>query len=410
MKTATASDYEHCVLGNYGTPMGELARGEGVHVWDAEGRRYLDFSSGIAVTALGHCHPDWVQAVQQQVTALGHTSNLFAHAGQGKLARKLCEKAGPGKIYFCNSGAEANEACLKLARLHGRKLTGEEGRKFKVVTATNGFHGRTFGAIAATPQEKIQGGFRPMLEGFAYGKLNDLASFEALIDGQTAAIFVESIQGEGGLTAASDDFLRGLRKLCDMHDLLLIIDEVQCGIGRAGTFFAHEPSGVKPDVIAMAKGLGGGFPIGAVWIAEPYAGLFTPGSHGTTFGGSPLACSAALAVLEVIERDSLTEKVHANWQRWKPELEVLRARYPELILEVRGRGYMAGLQLSSAPRPFVLAAMEAGLLTVPAGNNVMRLLPPLIATFDDLMAAMEILDGVFAKAAAPAPEPLPQNT
>ncbi|MGF1452852.1 MAG: aspartate aminotransferase family protein [Opitutales bacterium] len=386
------------LIGNYGEPMGAIVRGQGVRVWDGAGRELIDFGSGIAVSALGHCHPRWVQAVQAQAATLAHISNLYAHPHPEALAERLCGYAGPGKVLFCNSGAEANEALLKLARLHGRRCEGgNEGRRYKVITAHNSFHGRTFGAMAATPQEKIQGGFRPMLEGFTHGSLNDLDSFAALVDEQTAAIFVEPIQGEGGLTVAEAGFLQGLRRLCDEHGLLLMMDEVQTGIGRTGDFFAYEVSGIRPDAIAMAKGLGGGFPIGAIWVAEPHADLFTAGSHGTTYGGGPLACAAALAVLDEIADGGLLEHVRKVSAPWRERLESLADTFPKVVKEVRGRGFLTGLQLHVAPRPVAEAAVAEGLLVVPAGANVLRLLPPLIATAEDLTEATERLERVLAR-------------
>jgi len=396
MSTATANRYDQFVLGNYGPPSCTLVRGEGLYVYDEANRRLLDFGSGIAVTSIGHGHPAWVEAIQRQAGLLGHISNLYAHEGQGQLAERIVEKAGPGKVFFCNSGAEANEGLIKLARLHGRERSGgEEALRYKVITAENGFHGRLFGCMGATPQEKIQGGFRPMLDGFAHGKLNDLVSFRDQIDDQTAAIMVETIQGEGGVNPCTSDFLHGLRALCDEHELLLIIDEVQCGIGRTGSFFAYEEAGVQPDAIGMAKGLGGGFPIGAFWIADRYAPLFAPGSHGTTFGGGPLACAAALATLQVIEEEDLLGNVQRNSEPWIARLQTLIRSYPHLVNEVRGRGYMVGLALSVDPRPIVGKLREAGLIAVPAGGNVLRLLPPLIAAEADLQAATDILFEVF---------------
>lgn len=392
-----ADTYASHVLGNYGPQACTLTRGDGIYVWDSEGRELMDFGSGIAVTSLGHSHPYWVEAVQRQTATLGHISNLYRHEGQAKLARRLCGYAGPGKVLFCNSGAEANEALLKLARLHGRAKAGEEGKCCRVLTAENAFHGRTFGAMAATPQEKIQGGFRPMLAGFAFGRLNDLASFEALVDDSTAAIMVESIQGEGGIHSATPAFLRGLRKLCDKHGLLLLIDEVQCGIGRTGRFFAYEESGIEPDAIGMAKGLGGGMPIGAVWMEDAYAKLFTPGSHGTTFGGNPLVCAAANAVLDVLENDKLIEKVAAQSKPWLNRLKGLVRKYPKLVAEVRGRGYMVGIVLKVDHLPIITRLRERGLLVIPTAGRIIRLLPPLIATFEDLDRAADLLEGALSE-------------
>ncbi|MCF7689413.1 MAG: aminotransferase class III-fold pyridoxal phosphate-dependent enzyme, partial [Cephaloticoccus sp.] len=255
----TADLYDAHSLRNYNRSPLTLVRGAGIYVWDDEDRRFLDFTSGIAVNTLGHCHPDWVEAVQKQTAQLIHVSNLFRNPQQGELARRLAGYAGPGRVFFCNSGTEANEALIKLARLHGvKKAGGEEGKCLKIICAESAFHGRTYGGMSATPQDKIQKGFRPLVPGFAFGQLNDLASFKALIDDTTAAIFVETIQGEGGIHACTPEFLHGLRQLCDEHDLLLMLDEVQCGAGRTGRFFAFEHAGIVPDAIGMAKGLGGG--------------------------------------------------------------------------------------------------------------------------------------------------------
>ncbi len=388
--------YTSYVLGNYGSPACTLTRGEGVHVWDSEGNRLLDFGSGIAVTAIGHSHPHWVEAVQRQAATLVHCSNLYAHPGQGILAERLCHYAGPGKVLFCNSGAEGNEAMLKLARLHGRKKAGVEGKCYKVLTAEKAFHGRTFGAMAATPQEKIQGGFRPMLDGFAHGKYNDLASFEALIDDSVAAILVESIQGEGGVTPATPAFLQGLRALCDEHGLLLLVDEVQCGVGRTGRFFGFEEAGITPDALSMAKGLGGGIPIGAVWMRDAHAPLFHPGSHGTTYGGNPLVCAAANAVLDVIESEQLVEKVDTQSKPWINRLKGLERKFPKLVQEVRGRGYLVGIALRVDHLPVIRSLREKGMLAIPTAGQVIRLLPPLTATFEDLDRAVDLLESALS--------------
>ena len=394
---STADLYDEHVLKNYGRPALTLVRGTGSFVWDDQAREFLDFTSGIAVCALGHCHPHWVAAVQRQAGELVHVSNLFRNPNQGELARRLVGYAGPGRVFFCNSGAEANEALLKFARLHGAtKAVGEEGKCYKVICAKNAFHGRTFGGMSATPQEKIQKGFRPLVPGFAFGELNNLASFEALIDDTTAAIFVETIQGEGGLNVATTEFLVGLRALCDRYNLMLILDEVQCGIGRTGKFFAFEHAGVRPDAIGMAKGLGGGFPIGAIWVGSNAADLFRPGMHGTTFGGTPLACAAGLAVLDVIERDGLMEHVTHVSTGWHAALRALIVDFPSQVVAVRGHGFMVGLQLASDPLPYVAALREAGLLAPPAGGNVIRLLPPLTATSEELASSVEIIRSVLA--------------
>lgn len=387
------------LIKNYGAPAFNAVRGEGLYLYDEAGNKYLDFGSGIAVTSVGHSHPKWVAAVQEQAATLTHCSNLYGIPGQQKLADRLVAKAGPGRVLFCNSGAEANEALIKLARLHGKNVCGEEGKRYTVVAAENAFHGRTFGGMAATPQEKIQGGFRPMLEGFKFGKINDINSFDKLVDDSAAAVFIESIQGEGGIFPAEDSFLQELRALCTERGALLILDEVQCGIGRSGHFFAFEKSGVQPDAIGMAKGLGAGFPIGAIWVSEAYAELFQPGSHGTTFGGSPLASAAANATLDIIEEEQLIEKVQSNSIEWHKSLQELVEKYPDLIAGMRGAGYMVGLSLKpeGLNLEITTAARDKGLLIVPAGHNVIRLLPALTATFDQLSESVQILDEIFAQ-------------
>jgi len=399
IRTSTAEHYDAHVLKNYARAPLTLVRGRGAQVWDDAGNAYLDFTSGIAVSALGHCHPHWVAAIQRQAGELIHTSNLFRHPNQGELARRLVGYAGPGRIFFCNSGAEANEALLKLARLHGMKKAGEEGKCYKVICAQQAFHGRTFGGMSATPQEKIQKGFRPLVPGFAFGELNNLQSFAELVDDQTAAIFVETIQGEGGIHPCTPEFLTGLRQLCDRHNLLLMLDEVQCGIGRTGRFFAFEHAGVRADAIGMAKGLGGGFPIGAMWVGERCMELFQPGMHGTTFGGTPLACAAGLAVLDVLEREKLLARVQAQSPGWIDSLRQLATDFPAQVLGVRGLGYLVGLQMAADPTPFLAALRERGLLVPSAGGNVVRLLPPLTATADELARSIAIIrDVLVAKA------------
>lgn len=397
IRTSTAELYDAHVLKNYARAPLTLTRGLGARVWDDAGNSYLDFTSGIAVSALGHCHPHWVAAVQRQAGELIHTSNLFRHPNQGELARRIVGYAGPGRVFFCNSGAEADEAMIKLARLHGvKKAGGEEGKCYKVIAAKNAFHGRMFGGMSATPQEKIQKGFRPLVPGFSFGELNNVESFAALIDDQTAAILVETIQGESGINPCTPEFLRGLRQLCDKHNLLLLLDEVQCGIGRTGKFYAFEHTGVRPDAIAMAKGLGGGFPIGAVWIRDGVAELFQPGMHGTTFGGTPLACAAGLAVLEVIEREQLLAKVATQSGPWLASLRQLVTDFPTQVAAVRGLGYLVGVQLTVDTAAYITALRERGLLVVSSGNNVIRVLPPLTATPAELAQAVEIFRAVLA--------------
>ena len=395
VESNTEDLYRDFVLETYSKQPVTIMKGDGSTVWDDSGRAYLDFTSGIAVTTLGHCHPQWLQKITGQAAELVHCSNLFRNPNQALLAEKLVQRAGPGKVFFCNSGAEANETLIKLARLHGCEQSGADGKKFKILAAENAFHGRTMGSLAATPSEKFQNRLHPMLEGFAFGELNNTQSFADLVDEQTAAILIEPIQGESGILSCSDDFLRELRHLCDERGLLLLLDEVQCGVGRTGSFFTCEHAGIHPDAIAMAKGLGGGFPIGAVWVAETRAHLFTPGSHGCTFGGSPLACAAALAVLEVMEDEDLLSRVTEQSKPWLASLRELAGKFPELIKEVRGRGYLVALAFHDDPTQFITEFRNEGLLTVGAAYQAVRLLPPLTATSEELQRSVDILEKVL---------------
>ncbi len=397
VRTSTADLYDAYVLKNYARAPITLARGQGTQVWDDEGRAYLDFTSGIAVSALGHCHPHWVAVMQRQVTELIHTSNLFRNSNQAELARRLVGYAGPGRVFFCNSGTEANEAMIKLSRLHGmKKAGGIEGKCYKIICAKNAFHGRTFGGMSATPQEKIQKGFAPLVPGFVFAEFNNLQNFADLVDESTAAIFIETIQGESGVNECTREFLGGLRALCDRHNLLLMIDEVQCGIGRTGKFYAFEHAGIRPDAIGMAKGLGGGMPMGAMWVREDRADLFHAGHHGSTFGGTPLACAAGLAVLDVIERENLLEKVTRQSAPWITSLKKLAADFPQKVAGVRGTGYLVGVQMTGDIAPTVAALRERGLLAVGAGNNTIRLLPPLNASAEDLAKSTDIFRSALA--------------
>ena len=396
IRSSAAELYDAYVLRNYPRAPVTLVRGSGSSVWDDQGRAYLDFSSGIAVTSLGHCHPRWVAAVQRQAAELIHTSNLFRHPNQGELARRLVGYAGPGRVFFCNSGAEADEAMLKLSRLHGVRKSGVEGKCIRVICAKNAFHGRMFGGMSATPKESVQKGFRPLVPGFVFGELNDLGSFARLVDADTAAVFVETIQGDGGINPCTREFLVGLRRLCDENNLLLLLDEVQCGAGRTGRFFAFEHAGIRADAIAMAKGLGGGFPIGAMWVGEGAADLFQPGMHGSTFGGTPLACAAALAVLDVVEREGLLAHVSRASVPWIADLRAMAADYPKHVLEVRGLGFLVGVQMASDSAPYAAALRERGLLTALAGVNVIRLLPPLNATEAELACSVAIFREILA--------------
>ncbi len=398
MSKHTQALYETYLIQNYGTPALTLARGKGRRVWDDKGKRYLDFSSGIAVNSLGVAHPAWVKRVCDQAKLIAHTSNLFRCEPQALLAKAIVEAVGePGaRMLFCNSGTEANEALIKLARLHGmRKADGKEGKIYKVVVAENAFHGRTCGAMAATPQEKIQHGFRPMLTGFPVAKYNDLASFEKHVDDKTAAVLVETIQGESGVTSATKEFLKGLRKLCDRRGILMMLDEVQCGVGRTGTFLACQQAGVVPDAVSLAKGLGGGFPIGAIWVRGPYNDLFKAGMHGTTFGGNPLACAAGLAVMETLKAEDILANVRAVSEHLFKKLGALQKQFPQHIAAVRGLGLMVGIGLTSEPAPVIAALRKNGLLAVGAGQKTVRLLPALNVTKAECDEAVRILKKTF---------------
>ncbi len=381
--------YHRYWLNNYAAPNLTLIRGEGEKVWDDRGRQYLDFTSGIATTSIGHCHPKLVAAIGRQIEKIIHVSNLFRNETQARLAETLVEKIAPGRVFFCNSGTEASETLLKLSRLFGAKKRGTN--PFKVIVSSNAFHGRTFGGMSATPQPKIQNSFKPLLPNFPVAKFNNIDSYAALIDRDTAAILIEPIQGEGGIHVATREFLRDLRTLCTDNGILLLMDEVQSGMGRTGAFLAHEIAGITPDAIGLAKGLGGGFPIGAVWISDAYADLFTPGSHGSTFGGNPLGCAAALAVLQTIDEENLLSRVRKLSAPWIEQLNDLKKRH-ELIVEVRGRGFLIGLELKENPGDLRNLLQQVGLLTVAASGNVLRLLPPLTVSEASLRKSIQTLD------------------
>lgn len=385
----------------YGRFAVALVRGEGARVWDEDGRCYLDFTSGIAVNSLGHAHPALQKALAAQAATLVHTSNLFLTRPQAELAARLTSMVGaPGKVFFCNSGAEANEGLYKLARKHGAPR-GRHG----IISLDGSFHGRTLGGINATGQLKVKLGFGPVVEGF----VNVPARLECVaqaIDERTAAILVEPIQGEGGVRPFPADFLRALRAMCDEHDLLLMFDEVQCGLGRTGSWCGWHAVGatdVVPDAVSWAKGIGGGFPLGAFWAREPYADLLGPGTHGTTYGGSPLACAAANAVFDTIEAENLL----ANARERGAQLAETVRSFP-LVREVRGAGLLLGIETDdftanegeegTPALRLTKRLIKAGLLVVPAGDRVIRLLPPLNVTPAECAEAAEILRGVLAEA------------
>ena len=387
-------EHSQYLVSNYAAPAIEVVRGEGTKVWDSQGREYLDFTTGIAVSNLGHSHPHWVKQVSSQASELVHCSNLFSIPEQVRLAKRLVQKIGPGKVLFCNSGAEANEGLLKLARLSGNQDS--EKPRHGIVVAENGFHGRTLGALSATASPKYRKGFEPLLPSFSFAPLNDIQAFDQAISADTTAVLVESIQGEGGIYVAEDSFLQELSKICAEQKVMLLLDEVQAGIGRTGEFLGFQKSGIIPSAVAMAKGLGGGFPIGAIWISEDYAEAFGPGSHGTTFGGSPLACSAAHAVLDVLEEEDLISATRQKGEILHQKLSQFITKYPDLVAEVRGRGLMLALAFKNDPAPLVKRLREAGLLVVGAGGHAIRFLPPLNVKDEEIEQAISIVDTILS--------------
>ncbi|MBX6378197.1 MAG: acetylornithine transaminase [Clostridia bacterium] len=376
-------------MGNYARSPVAIVRGRGARVWDAEGRAYLDFVAGISVHNVGHCHPRVVQAVCEQAAELCHASNLYHTGPQVELAEALCRLAFPARVFFCQSGAEANEAAIKLARKWAWRR-GEPGR-YKIVSFHNGFHGRTLGALAATGTPRYQEGFGPMPEGFQQVPYNDLEAAARVIDDRTAAVLVEAVQGEGGVIPAAPGFLEGLRGLCDRAGALLILDEIQTGIGRTGQMWAYQHAGIQPDVMTLAKALGGGLPLGAVLARAEVAEALQPGDHGTTFGGNPVSCRAACAVLDVLEEEGLVERAARMGELLRGRLEDLRRRHPA-VQEVRGRGLMIGIQVALPARNVVAAAQERGLLANFTSSDVIRLLPPLVIGEKEVEEAVAILD------------------
>ena len=350
-------------------------RGEGCYLYDAEGREWLDMASGIAVNCLGHGHPHLVQAIQKQAATLMHTSNLYKAPAQEHLAQRLVELTFADTVFFSNSGAEAFECALKTALSY--HYAAGNPQKHRVITFSNAFHGRTMAAISATDQEKLRKGFEPLPDWFKVVPFDDLAAAEAAIDDSVGAFMVEPIQGEGGIRPASMQFLTGLRALADKHGLLLILDEVQCGVARTGKLFAHELYGITPDIMAIAKGIGGGFPVGACLATEKAAAGMVIGTHGSTYGGNPLAMAACEAVLDIVAEPAFLAQVTDMGARFTQALEQLIPNHDDLFDSVRGKGLMLGLKLKSDSRAFVSHARSHGLLMVAAGDNVVRLLPPL---------------------------------
>jgi acetylornithine/N-succinyldiaminopimelate aminotransferase len=373
-----------------------LTSGQGCTVTDANGKQYLDFVAGIAVNTLGHAHPKLVAAIAKQAGDMMHCSNLYWTEGQVSLAKQLTQAGQMARAFFCNSGAEAVEAALKLARKH-HCLKSSESPRTQIIAMQNSFHGRTYGALSATGQMKYHNGFAPLLPDITHVPFNDLDALKAVISDKTAAVILEPIQGEGGVQPADANYLKAVRDLCDARGVLLIFDEVQSGIGRTGNFFAWQHSGVQPDMLTLAKGLGGGFPIGAMLAAKSVADSFEPGDHASTFGGNPLACAAAQAVLSVIGEENLLQNVQQRGEELTAGLKQLQIKYSAQIREVRGMGLMQGIALDVPTAPIVSTCMEAGLLLVGAGADVIRFVPPLTVSSGDIQSALSILDEAFAK-------------
>jgi len=429
----TTELFDSFVVPNYARFPLMIERGEGAWVWDEAGRKYLDFGAGIAVCSIGHCHPRVVEAMSRQLGLLVHASNLYYTRPQGLLARKLVELVGlAGKIFFCNSGAEANEALYKLARKFGNEtvpappghtvgeLTEQQRSRRQIITFTGSFHGRTLAGIAATGQEKVKKGFEPMVEGFTHVPFNDAPALLGAMDGDIAAVLLEPVQGESGIHPASADFLRTVRSICDDYGVLLMFDEVQCGLGRTGEWCGWRSIApeVTPDAISWAKGIAGGFPLGAIWVRDrpltlksggtvSLADLLGPGTHGTTFGGTPLVCAGALEVLRIIEEEGLLENARRLGTYAKEALIELGS---PLIAAVRGLGLMLGIELvadfaaragagARAPSLWLVDRLhEAGMLTIPAGTHTIRWLPPLNVTREEVAQAVDILAAVLEKA------------
>lgn len=369
-----------------------LARGKGQKVWDVNGKEYLDFVAGIAVCNLGHSHPGVIDALKKQLEKLTHVSNLYYTEPQARLAKLLVDNSFADKVFFCNSGAEANEAAIKLARKYAHENLGAD--KFELITMKDSFHGRTMATITATGQEKFQFGFTPLLEGFTYVPFNDLKALEKAVNEKTCGVMVEPIQGEGGVNIPDARYLKEVRSLCDEHKILLIVDEVQTGIGRTGKLFAYEHAGIEPDIMTLAKALGNGFPVGAMLATDKIAESFAPGNHASTFGGNPLAMAAALATLEIMLQEGILDNCRKTGDYFLKELKKLEKKHA-LINDVRGKGLMLAVTLNMEAAEIVRECMQKGLLINSTGGKTLRFVPPLIITNKDVDQAVDILNEVM---------------
>ncbi|HEX9155028.1 MAG TPA: acetylornithine transaminase [Nitrospira sp.] len=391
---------EQYLMGTYTRQPISIVRGRGTKVYDLEGREYIDFVAGIAVNILGHGHPDLVLAIQRQAAQLIHTSNLYYTEPQVKLAQMLVDHSFADKVFFCNSGAEANEAAIKLARRYSHDKYGP-GR-FEIITMKNSFHGRTMATLTATGQEKVQKGYDPLLPGFLYVPFNHLAELEQAVSGKTAAIMLEPIQGEGGVHVADREYLKAVRELCTQKDILLIFDEVQTGMGRTGTLFAYEQLGVQPDIMTLAKGLGGGVPIGACLAKDEVAKAFGPGSHASTFGGNPLACAAALAVFRVLLEGRVLDQARRMGDYLAKGLSECKERH-HAVRDVRGLGLLQGLEVEMDAKTVVSDCLRRGILVNATGEHVLRFVPPLIISQPEIDRLIEVLSQIFNRQAAEGP-------
>lgn len=380
------------VMNTYGRFPIALVKGEGNKVWDANGKEYIDFVGGLAVTSLGHCHPEVTQAMYQQCQELVHTSNLYWIQPQVELAQTLVENSSFGKVFFANSGAEANEGAIKLARKYSNLKYCSD--RYEIITMKNSFHGRTMATLTATGQEKVQKGYAPLLEGFKYVPFNDIDALKEAVTEKTCAIMLEPVQGEGGVHVVQQEYLHKVEKLCKERDLLLIVDEVQCGVGRTGKLFAHQHYDIKPHIMTLAKALGNGTAIGAMLAVEEVAGSFQPGDHASTFGGNFLACSAGKKVLEVLLRENLCDHVEKMGKYFKQRLSELKSEFP-VIVEIRGLGLLIGVEIEGESLPIVKKAMEKGLLLSAAGGNVVRFLPALNVDIETVDKGLEIFRSII---------------
>ncbi len=369
-------------------------KGEGCYLWDADGRKYLDFLAGVAVNNLGHCHPKVVAALRKQAGELIHCSNFYHIPQQIELAELLCSHSFADRAFFCNSGAEANEAAIKLARKYSREKFGAD--RYEIITAFSSFHGRTMATVSATGQEKVQRFFDPLLHGFKHVPFNDAEALRKAVSSNTCAIMLEPIQGEGGIVVPSADYMRQVREICDENHLILIFDEVQVGIGRTGKLFAHEHFGIAPDIMTLAKALAGGAPIGTMLAREELAGSFSPGTHGSTFGGNPLVTAAGIAAVRAVLEEGILENAVEQGKYLTDRLESLKARFP-FITEVRGIGLMIGMELAIPGSDIVKEALTLGLLLNVAQDRVLRFLPPLVVTRTEIDEMTGILEGILAK-------------